>query len=108
MYLITGVAGFIGMHFAKKMLDDGIKVLGIDSINNYYDTNLKNDRIKILKKYKNFRFIKTDLKSEKTFKLLKKKSKEITYIVHLAGQAGVRYSIQMFILCKQLLGLRKK
>ena len=94
MYLITGVAGFIGMHFAKKMLDDGIKVLGIDSINNYYDTNLKNDRIKILKKYKNFRFIKTDLKSEKTFKLLKKKSKEITYIVHLAGQAGVRYSIQ--------------
>ena len=94
MYLITGVAGFIGMHFAKKMLDDGIKVLGIDSINNYYDTNLKNDRIKILKKYKNFKFIKTDLKSEKTFKLLKKKSKEITYIVHLAGQAGVRYSIQ--------------
>ena len=51
MYLITGVAGFIGMHCAKKLLDNGQKVIGVDSINNYYNTDLKNKRIKILKKY---------------------------------------------------------
>jgi len=94
MYLITGVAGFIGMHCAKKLLDNGEKVIGVDSINNYYNTDLKNKRIKILKKNKNFSFIKSDLKNPSTFKLIKKKSKNITHIIHLAGQAGVRYSIE--------------
>ena len=50
MYLITGVAGFIGMHFAKKMLDEGNKVIGVDNLNNYYDSKLKKNRILILKK----------------------------------------------------------
>ena len=92
MYLITGVAGFIGMHFAKKMLDLGNKVLGVDNINNYYDTKLKKSRIKILAKYKNFKFIRADLKDPNSYKRIKKLN--ISHIVHLAGQAGVRYSIK--------------
>ena len=92
MYLITGVAGFIGMHFAKKMLDKGYKVLGVDNLNDYYDTKLKKNRVLILKKYKNFRFLKSDLKSLNTYKQINKS--KITHIVHLAGQAGVRYSIK--------------
>lgn len=92
MYFITGVAGFIGMHFAKKMLDKGNKVIGVDNINDYYDANLKKNRIQILKKYKNFKFIKSDLKNLNTYKKIKKF--KITHVVHLAGQAGVRYSIK--------------
>ena len=92
MYLITGVAGFIGMHFAKKMLDKGYKVLGVDNLNDYYDTKLKKDRVLILKKYKNFKFLKSDLKSLNTYRQINKS--KITHIVHLAGQAGVRYSIK--------------
>ena len=92
MYLITGVAGFIGMHCAKKMLDLGNKVLGVDNINNYYDTKLKKSRIKILAKYKNFKFIRADLKDPNSYKKIKKSN--ISHIVHLAGQAGVRYSIK--------------
>ena len=92
MYLITGVAGFIGMHFAKKMLDKGYKVLGVDNLNDYYDTKLKKNRVLILKKYKNFKFLKSDLKSLNTYRQINKS--KITHIVHLAGQAGVRYSIK--------------
>tara|TARA_B100001057_G_scaffold501234_1_gene622279 strand:- start:881 stop:1837 length:957 start_codon:yes stop_codon:yes gene_type:complete len=92
MYLITGVAGFIGMHFAKKMLDRGNKVLGVDNLNDYYDPNLKKNRIATLKKYKHFKFIKADLKNSKSYKKINKSN--ISHIVHLAGQAGVRYSIQ--------------
>lgn len=92
MYLITGVAGFIGMHFAKKMLDKGYKVLGVDNLNDYYDTKLKKNRVSILKKYKNFKFLKSDLKSLNTYRQINKS--KITHIVHLAGQAGVRYSIK--------------
>ena len=55
---ITGVAGFIGFHTAKKFLDKGYKVHGLDSLNDYYDVNLKRSRLSILKKYKNFSFIK--------------------------------------------------
>ena len=92
MYLITGVAGFIGMHFAKKMLDLGNKVLGVDNINNYYDPKLKKSRIKILAKYKNFKCVRADLKDPNSYKKIKKSN--ISHIVHLAGQAGVRYSIK--------------
>ena len=62
---ITGAAGFIGFHVAKKFLSKGIKVHGFDSINNYYDTRLKKTRLNILKKYKNFSFTKGLLENQK-------------------------------------------
>ena len=59
--LITGIAGFIGSHLAKNLLTRGDKILGIDNISDYYDVNLKYDRLNILKKYKNFIFEKIDI-----------------------------------------------
>ena len=56
--LITGAAGFIGMHAAKKLLEEGEDVVGIDSLNDYYDVNLKHNRLKILEAYPNFKFKK--------------------------------------------------
>ena len=89
---ITGAAGFIGFHTAKKFLDKGIKVHGFDSINNYYDTSLKKSRLNILKKYKNFFFTKGLLENKKLlFKSVLKFKPKI--IIHLAAQAGVRNSI---------------
>jgi len=90
---ITGSSGFIGFHTSKKLLDKGFKVFGYDSMNNYYDINLKRSRLKILKKFKNFSFQKGNIENEKLLNkiLLKFKPK---IIIHLAAQAGVRYSIQ--------------
>jgi len=91
--LVTGVAGFIGMHSAKKLLDDGHEVIGIDNLNDYYDVTLKEDRLKLLEGYKNFRFLKLDIKDQKDVAdLFKKESPQ--RVLHLAAQAGVRYSIQ--------------
>ena len=92
MILITGCAGFIGFHLSKKMVVDNQKVLGIDSIDAYYSKNKKYQRLKILKKHKNFKFIKLDLINfEKLSKILKKQ--KINIIIHLAAQPGVRVSI---------------
>ena len=91
--LITGAAGFIGFHTARRELKKGNFVIGIDNLDNYYDVNIKKDRINILKKEKNFLFFKDDLKNENLYKKLKKYLKDIDIIIHLAGQAGVRYSI---------------
>ena len=64
--LVTGVAGFIGFHTAKKFLDRGDQVIGIDSINNYYDQNLKKSRLKLLRKYKTkFIFINFNIANKK-------------------------------------------
>ena len=91
--LITGCAGFIGFHTCLRFLKNlNYKVLGIDNLNNYYDKNLKIDRLKILKKSKNFKFLKLDITKISSFNLLKKY--KIDYIIHLAAQAGVRYSIK--------------
>jgi UDP-glucuronate 4-epimerase len=91
--LVTGVAGFIGMHSAKKLLDDGHEIIGIDNLNDYYDITLKEDRLKLLEGYKNFRFLKLDIKDQKDVTdLFKKESPQ--RVLHLAAQAGVRYSIQ--------------
>jgi len=91
--LMTGVAGFIGMHSAKKLLDDGHEIIGIDNLNDYYDVTLKEDRLKTLEGYKNFKFLKLDIKDQKdVLDLFKKESPE--RVLHLAAQAGVRYSIQ--------------
>jgi UDP-glucuronate 4-epimerase len=89
---ITGAAGFIGFHTAKKFLDKGIKIHGLDSINDYYDVSLKMSRLEILKQYKNFSFTKGLLENQK---ILNKSvsSFKPTIIIHLAAQAGVRYSI---------------
>ncbi len=93
MILITGSAGFIGFHLAKKLLDLKFKVIGIDNLNNYYDTKLKNDRNKILKNYNNYYFHKVDLKDKKKLENIFKKYK-IKVVVNLAAQAGVRNSIK--------------
>jgi len=91
--LVTGVAGFIGMHSAKKLLDEGHEIIGIDNLNDYYDVSLKEDRLQTLKDYKNFRFLKLDIKDQKdVLDLFKKESPQ--RVLHLAAQAGVRYSIQ--------------
>jgi len=93
MILITGCAGFIGFSLSLTLLKNKKKILGIDSIDDYYDKSLKKDRLKILKSYKNFNFIKLDLKK---FNLLhtKLKKKKIKILVHLAAQPGVRASIK--------------
>ncbi len=91
--LITGSAGFIGYHLTEKLLKKNINVIGIDNINNYYDTKLKKNRIYELKKNKKFKFYKIDLcEYEKLDNVIKKN--KIKFIIHLAAQAGVRYSIK--------------
>ncbi len=92
--LVTGVAGFIGFHTAKKFLDRGDQVIGIDSINNYYDQNLKKSRLKLLRKYKTkFIFIKFNIANKKKLESCFNKHK-FERVVHLAAQAGVRYSLK--------------
>ena len=90
---ITGSSGFIGFHVSKRYLDKGFKVCGFDSMNNYYDVKLKNSRLRILKNYKNFSFIKGNLENQKILNNSINKFKP-SIIIHLAAQAGVRYSIQ--------------
>ena len=91
--LVTGCAGFIGFHVSKRLIEKGHYVIGVDSLNKYYDINIKFERLKILKKYKkNFLFKKLKLEN---FKLLNKifKKYKINQVINLAAQAGVRYSI---------------
>lgn len=90
--LITGVAGFIGSHLTHKLLDRGdISVVGVDNINSYYDTKLKNDRISRLKKRNPFSFYKLDISNQTSVSELFSKYK-FDYVINLAAQAGVRYS----------------
>ena len=90
--LITGAAGFIGFHLAKRLLDLGTTVLGLDNLNDYYDVSLKESRLRILKDYPCFTFVKGDLADadtvNKQFKMF-----QPDIVVNLAAQAGVRYSI---------------
>ena len=90
---ITGSSGFIGFHTAKRLLNKGIKVHGFDSMNTYYDLKLKKNRLNILKKYKNFSFTKGLLENEKILSNSISKFKP-SIIIHLAAQAGVRYSLE--------------
>jgi len=91
--LITGVAGFIGFNIAKDLLinNKNIEVYGVDNFDDYYAVEFKIRRIKILKKYKKFKFKKIDITNRKKILSFTKK-KKFRYIVHLAAQAGVRYS----------------
>ncbi len=94
--LVTGVAGFIGFHLARRLLDDGKKVFGIDSINNYYSVKLKKDRLAILCEYDDFHFTRLDIGDRRRMEGFFKEYEEgfrFARVVHLAAQAGVRYSI---------------
>ena len=89
---ITGVAGFIGFSLANSFLNKGHRVYGIDNLDQYYSIKIKKKRLNILKKYKNFVFNKVDITNyAKLFNTIN--NKKIDVIVHLAAQAGVRYSI---------------
>jgi len=91
--LVTGAAGFIGFHLCEKLLEGKHQILGIDNINNYYDVKLKKDRLKILLGKKNFKFKKIDISNTNFVKKIYPIAKDFKIIIHLAAQAGVRYSI---------------
>ncbi|MET0539737.1 MAG: NAD-dependent epimerase [Xanthobacteraceae bacterium] len=90
--LVTGAAGFIGMHVARRLLQEGHAVFGLDNLNAYYDPNLKNARLAELNKFRNFRFEKIDLADRRSTAGLFSAEK-FSYVIHLAAQAGVRYSL---------------
>lgn len=93
--LVTGVAGFIGFHVAKRLLDQDVIVVGIDNLNDYYDVNLKQARLHELKQHAkaaNFSFIKLDI-SEQILLQQVFIDHNFTQVIHLAAQAGVRYSM---------------
>ena len=89
---ITGAAGFIGYHLSKRLLDDGYQVIGLDIINDYYDPQLKHDRLAILKGYQKFKFYQVDLADANGLNTIFKEN-AIDVVVNLAAQAGVRYSL---------------
>ena len=91
--IVTGTAGFIGFHLAKKLLNQGYEVIGIDNLNDYYDVRIKEARNKILKKNKNYTFKKINIcEYDKLHDECK--NHKCDMIVHLAAQAGVRHSIE--------------
>jgi UDP-glucuronate 4-epimerase len=91
--LITGAAGFIGFHLSNLLLDQSYEVIGIDNLNDYYDTKLKYDRLEILKQDNNFIFHKVDLKDKPAVDNIFE-TYNPDYVINLAAQAGVRYSIE--------------
>jgi UDP-glucuronate 4-epimerase len=90
--LVTGAAGFIGFHLSKELCKAGYTVIGIDNLNNYYDVNLKESRLNILKTLPKFIFHKIDSVDYKSLDSLFSQN-SIRYVVNLAAQAGVRYSL---------------
>ena len=90
--LITGAAGFIGFHLAKRLLTKGATVMGFDNLNDYYDVTLKESRLEILNQFPAFTFIKGDLADEQAVEQIFS-SFQPNIVVNLAAQAGVRYSI---------------
>ncbi|MEA4806460.1 NAD-dependent epimerase [Acetobacterium wieringae] len=90
--LITGVAGFIGFHLASLLLDENHQIVGIDNLNDYYEQSLKEDRLVILKNHCKFSFYQVDLKNKAAVDQVFETHRP-DYVVNLAAQAGVRYSI---------------
>ena len=92
-YLVTGAAGFIGFHLAWRLLKDGNEVTGLDNLNNYYEVDLKLDRLKILQEYQAFTFHKASLEDSQAVEGIFNSCK-FDAVLHLAAQAGVRYSLE--------------
>lgn len=92
--LLTGCAGFIGFHVAKRLLGQGHQVIGLDSMNEYYDVSLKKARLTQLQKHHNFQFHKIDIADRKAMDELAGVFKDVSKVIHLAAQAGVRYSLK--------------
>jgi UDP-glucuronate 4-epimerase len=91
--LVTGAAGFIGYHLAKRLLDDGCRVVGIDNLSPYYDVALKEARLEGLRKETNFAFVQLDLVERQQMQDLFGRT-DFDVVVNLAAQAGVRYSLE--------------
>jgi UDP-glucuronate 4-epimerase len=91
--LVTGAAGFIGFHVARRLATSGDEVIGVDSVNDYYDTTLKNDRLRELYSLPQFSFKKINLADSKEVNNLFNDYKPLK-VIHLAAQAGVRYSLE--------------
>ena len=89
--LVTGCAGFIGHHLSLYLLKKKFHVVGFDSLNSYYSKKLKNQRLKILKKFQNFEFYKLDISNKKKIETIINKLNP-TLIYHLAAQPGIMYS----------------
>ena len=89
--LVTGCAGFVGMHLCQKLLKKN-DVIGIDNINSYYDVNLKKTRLKVLKKFKNFSYYKININNCRKLNLIFNKTRP-RIVIHLAAEVGVRYSL---------------
>jgi UDP-glucuronate 4-epimerase len=92
--LLTGAAGFIGFHVAKALLDRGDRVVGIDNLNEYYDVRLKEARLAQLRAFAGFSFAKVDVAERDAVFAILDRHKELRSIIHLAAQAGVRYSLE--------------
>src|SRR5437660_5097532 len=92
--LVTGAAGFIGFHVAKALLERGERVVGIDNLNEYYDVHLKEARLARLRAFPGFEFSKLDLADRDGVLVMVERHKDLRSIIHLAAQAGVRYSLE--------------
>ncbi len=90
--LVTGCAGFIGFHLTKTLLNQGVEIIGLDNLNNYYDPILKKRRLEQLQAHKNFKFLKVDICDTESIEF-NLRSFKVSQIIHLAAQAGVRHSI---------------
>jgi UDP-glucuronate 4-epimerase len=92
--LVTGAAGFIGFHVAKALLAQGRHVVGIDNLNDYYDVSLKQARLEQLQNFADFTFLEENIADQAAMLSLAKPFAQIDVIIHLAAQAGVRYSLE--------------
>jgi UDP-glucuronate 4-epimerase len=91
--LLTGAAGFIGYHVSEELLARGEEVVGLDNVNDYYDVKLKEARLARLRRHRNFTFHKVDISDDDGFGAAASACKSVDRVVHLAAQAGVRYSL---------------
>lgn len=92
--IVTGVAGFIGFSISRELLRQGYEVIGLDNLNNYYAVELKKARLEKIKNNSSFRFFKADISNERELREAVGHEKDVDVIVHMAAQAGVRYSIK--------------